>query len=272
MRRLVSSGLGLAVLGLVGLMPSAASAHAYVMSPPSRDVGVTDLNARAHKSGPCGGSPRIGSPTKFAPGATVTVKVEETIDHIGCIQVVFSDKNDGNWQVLKQINDPTNAVPMVYNISVTLPTAKCDACTLAMRQIMYGTACPGNPQDPALSPGGTYYSCSDICIGAAGDPCTDAPKADAGVDGGGTDSGTSSSSSSSSGGTKDSGASSSSSSGSSGDTSSSSSSSSGGRPVRTTDSGGCDQSGGDGSPLSMSLAAVLGFVGLAFVRRRAKRD
>lgn len=163
---------GFVAAGLPLVAPSVAWGHAYVMSPASRDTAIADLNARAHKTGPCGGSPRVGKPTKFAPGASVTVKVEETVDHRGCFQVAFSAANDANWQVLSQIDDPDNQAPMVYQMTVKLPNATCAACTLGIRQIMYGDACPQNPQDPADSPGGTYYSCADICIG---DTCTDAP-------------------------------------------------------------------------------------------------
>jgi hypothetical protein len=62
---------GIVATGLVVLAPSVAWGHAFVLSPDSRDLAITDLDARAHKSGPCGGSKRVGKPTKYAPGAKV---------------------------------------------------------------------------------------------------------------------------------------------------------------------------------------------------------
>lgn len=272
--RTAPKGIAVLAAALAFGAPLTAFAHAYVMTPVSRDTGIADLNARAHKTGPCGGSPRIGSPTKFAPGAQVLVKWEETIQHQGCYQIRFSNNNDANFTLLNlsaggvaQINDPANnAVPMVFQATVTLPTQKCPACTLQVTQIMKGAACTTPVQDPTgIS---TYFSCADICIGDAADPCTDAPKADAGADSG-TDSGTTSSSggvdsgstSSSSGGGDDDDATTSSSSGASGATR---------RPTTSSDDGGCAVSSSS-TPGSLSLAAVFGFVGFALVRRRRPR-
>ncbi|MBS2014271.1 MAG: hypothetical protein JST00_15400 [Deltaproteobacteria bacterium] len=270
-----SKGIGLLAATFAFCAPLTASAHAYIMDPPARDIANPDKNARAHKdaTAPCGGLARVGSPKKYAPGSTITVKWEETIGHQGCYQIRFSSANDmpaeaKNWQLLKQINDPAgiNGTAGVFTDTVTLPNTPCPACTLSVLQLMQGQPCPNNA-DPSQSLQGTYYSCADICIGGAGDPCTDAPKPDAGAGDAGNDSGTTSSSSSSTGGTTDSGTtSSSSSSGEDPDTTSSSSGATTRRPTTESDSG-CAVSDSN-APGGFSLAAVIGFVGLALVRRR----
>jgi hypothetical protein len=174
--------VGFRVLGVVALvaMPSIAAAHTVMVTPPPRDVGLTGNDA--HKSGPCGGIGRAGKPTKYAPGAPVTVKWMETVSHEGCFQIGFSQANDQTFTVLKQIDDPAGGAGMVYTDTVTLPAGiTCPACTLVVRQLMQGGPCVGNPADPAAAAQGTYYSCADICVG---DTCTDPTT---GTDAGGVD-------------------------------------------------------------------------------------
>lgn len=271
--RTASKGLGVLAAALVFGAPLTASAHAYVTSPPSRDAARPDPNARANKSGPCGPGPRVGSPQKYAPGQQVAVKWEETIDHNGCFQIRFSNANDTGFVLLNlstggvaQINDPAGTVtPKMYEATVTMPTQKCPACTLQVLQLMNNAPCTAS-QDPSTSAGGTYYSCADVCIGNAGDPCTTAPSPDAGAGDAGSDSGTTSS-----GGVKDSGATSSSSGGDDDDDTAGPTSSSGGtrRPTTSNDDGGCAVT--HNSTTELSLAAILGFVGLSIVRRRRNR-
>lgn len=151
--------------GLVAvLVPATAAAHAYVMQPPSRDLGIANLDARAHKTGPCGGSPRVGMPTQYEPGATVQVKWQETIGHRGCYQIAFSPANDQNWVTLKQVDDPgNNPDDMIYTDTVTLPAGvTCKDCTLVVRQLMIGVACTPDAAPPAAD---TYFSCADIRVG-----------------------------------------------------------------------------------------------------------
>jgi len=168
--------------------PATAFAHAYVMTPPPRDIGQPDLNARAHKTGPCGGVPRTGKPTQYTVGQTVTVKWEETISHQGCFQIGFSQANDTGFTVLKQINDPAGGAGVVYTETVTLPAGvSCPACTLVVKQLMINATCTGGtgvitaPPFQADNGTSTYYSCADICVGPT---CTDAtpPITDAGTD------------------------------------------------------------------------------------------
>jgi len=259
-------GVGAALMALVIAAPATAAAHAYVIDPPPRDVANPDLDARAHKTGPCGGVPRTGAPKKYTPGQTITVRWEETISHTGCFQIGFSAANDANFTVLKQKPDPAGGAGTIYMDTVTLPTTPCPACTLVVRQIMDGNPCVEPPA--ANPPANTYFSCADICIGNAGDPCTVAS------DGGAGDGGSSSSSSSSGG-------------------SSSGGSSSGGPTTTPTDGGGkttdpgtssgtspnlrsgagddgCNvTTGGGGS--ATALGVLAGFFGLALARRRRAR-
>lgn len=158
----------LLVIGLVSAS-APASAHTMLNTPPPRDVGKA--GADAHKNGPCGGVARTAKPTVYAVGQTVQVEFTETIDHRGCFQVLFSEANDQNFQILTQVNDPAGtAVPSKRTVSATLPAGKsCTACTLAVRQLMIGQACVTNQQ--SLAAGDTYFTCADICVGTA---CTDA--------------------------------------------------------------------------------------------------
>lgn len=269
-----SKGIGLLAATLAFCAPLTASAHAYIVDPPARDISNPNKDARAHKdpNGPCGKIPRKGAPKKYAPGQTITVQFEETIGHRGCYQIRFSAANDmpavlKDWQMLAQINDPAGTTMGVQSATVTLPTTPCPACTLAVWQLMQGAAACPNNADPALAIQNTYYSCADICIGNAGDPCTTAPEPDAGAGDAGNDSGTASSSSSSgTSGTTDSGATSSSS-GSDPDDTTSSSSGGTRRPTTASEDSGCAVSDSN-APGGFSLAAVIGFVGLALVRRR----
>jgi len=261
--------IGLLAIAALVAAPATASAHAYVMDPPSRDVGIANLDARAHKTGPCGGSKRTGVPTKYAPGQTIKVKWQETIDHRGCFQIAVSPKDDANFVTLLQMNDPANTPDnFVWMADVKLPMTPCASCTLVVRQLMNGNqACTGdtaNPMNPANASNGTYFSCADICIG---DNC-DTGDAGAGGDAGPTtDSGTS---------TTDSGT-----------------SSSGGPTTTPTDGGGKtvpgddDDSnanpnlrsgaGDDGCSVGFAdtsgawVFAPAGLVGLALLRRRKNR-
>jgi MYXO-CTERM domain-containing protein len=257
--------LGLGVVGVLTVgfalaAPSVASAHTVMMTPPPRDVGVA--GADGHKTGPCGGVARAGKPTKYAAGATVTVKWQETIAHQGCFQIGLSEANDQNFTVLKQINDPAGGALMVYTDTVVLPAnVTCPACTLVVRQLMQGGACVGNPADPAAAAQGTYYSCADICIG---DTCTDPTTGQA--DAGGTDASTTApgteggvSTTPTDGGNK------------TVDGGDDGTDPSGAGPTnfRAGDGGGCSVALGATSGVSFAVTA--GLLGLALLRRRRKK-
>jgi hypothetical protein len=252
----------MAIAGVI-VAPATALAHTYVMQPPPRDVAELNLNARAHKTGPCGNVPRTGPPTQYEAGATITVKFQETIDHTGCFQVAFSPANDQNFVTLKQIND--NMGVQVYTTTVTLPPGvTCKECTLQVKQLMLEGAtvktCVADAAAPdgAAGFGSTYYSCADICVGS---DCAEAgaPVVDSG----------------------------------SGSDGAASSSSSGGPTTVPTDGGGKtvptadpnaddgthDLHSGDGGGCSVALGATsgvsfaitFGLFGLALLRRRRQR-
>jgi hypothetical protein len=148
---------------LLLLLSGPASAHVTLTSPPPRTLD--------NKAGPCGaaGSKRGSKVTKFAPGATITVEWDETVDHPGHYRIAFD--NDGD-DVFVNPNKPDDnfaftlmdAIPDKvgghYTQQVTLPTAPCANCTLQLMQIMT-TQVPYNS---------FYYQCADITIGDGGDP------------------------------------------------------------------------------------------------------
>jgi hypothetical protein len=163
------------------LAPATAMAHAYVMQPPSRDVGIANLDARAHKTGPCGGSPRVGMPTQYQPGQSIEVKFEETIAHQGCYQIAFSPAGDKDWVTLAQIDDPAGEQG-VQTATVKLPAGvTCKDCTLVVRQLMIGMACAPNAVPPANN---TYFSCADIRVGDFPDAGPSVPPTPSDPDGG----------------------------------------------------------------------------------------
>jgi hypothetical protein len=108
------------------------------------------------KTGPCGGVPRTNSAKTFAPGETITLNWEETINHPGQFEFYFSLANDVNFTLLKTVvddKDSTTDLPHQYSTTLTLPNVSCDQCTLQMIQLMTDR-----------NPPTRYYSCSDIVL------------------------------------------------------------------------------------------------------------
>jgi uncharacterized protein (TIGR03382 family) len=147
-------------LFVVPLAVAPASAHIAMTSPTPR---TTD-----QKAGPCGNgdSARGTKVTTFAPGETITVEWDETVDHPGHFRIAFDD--DGND--FMNPNNPddnfagTLAEPIAdkvgghYTAQVTLPTTPCTNCTLQLVQVMT-TSVPYNS---------FYFQCADIQIGEGG--------------------------------------------------------------------------------------------------------
>lgn len=164
--------LGLASLFLSGT----ASAHIAMTSPAPRG---TD-----QKAGPCGkaGSTRGTNVTEFAPGETVTVEWDETVDHPGHYRIAFDD--DGND--FTNPNNPDDNFPSTmvepiadkagghYTQSITLPTTPCDNCTIQLIQVMT-TAVPYNS---------FYFQCADIRITGTPTPGGGDDEPEGGVDSG----------------------------------------------------------------------------------------
>ncbi|HET7503009.1 MAG TPA: SCE4755 family polysaccharide monooxygenase-like protein [Kofleriaceae bacterium] len=145
------------------LVSGTASAHVTLTSPPPRTLD--------NKEGPCGaaGSKRGSKVTTFAPGATITVEWDETVDHPGHYRIAFD--NDGD-DVFVNPNNPNDNFPFTlmepiadkagghYTQQITLPMEPCENCTLQLMQIMT-TQIPYNS---------FYFQCADIAIRVGGDP------------------------------------------------------------------------------------------------------
>ncbi len=145
------------------LLSGTASAHIALTSPPPRTV--------EQKAGPCGagGSNRGTRVTTYAPGATITVEWDETVDHPGHYRIAFDSDGDDVFVNPKNPDDNfafTLKEPIAdkagghYTQQITLPTTPCERCTLQLMQIMT-TQVPYNS---------FYYQCADIRIGEGGDP------------------------------------------------------------------------------------------------------
>ena len=148
------------------LMSGTASAHIALTYPPPRTAD--------QKSGPCGatGSKRSKTVTTFAPGATIAVEWDETIDHPGHFRIAFDDDGD---DVFVNPNNPSDNFAFTlkepiadkvgghYTQTVTLPNKPCTNCTLQLMQIMT-TAVPYNS---------FYYQCADIVLGEDSGPGVD---------------------------------------------------------------------------------------------------
>ena len=162
------------VLAALVLSTGTAHAHITMTSPAPRG---TD-----QKAGPCGkaGSTRGSTSTSFAPGETITVEWDETVEHPGHYRISFDD--DGND--FTNPNNPADnfATTLVepiadknaghYTQEVTLPSTSCTNCTLQLVQVMTTTV-PYNS---------FYFQCADITIVGGDDP---GGGPDAGVGGGG---------------------------------------------------------------------------------------
>ena len=134
-----------------------ADAHIAMTAPAPRTV--------MQKEGPCGelGGVRGGTVATFAPGETITVEWDETVDHPGHYRISFDDdgqdfvdpaRPDDNLPttLLDQIDDLVG--PRHYAQEITLPSVTCTNCTLQLIQIM-GTTVPYNS---------FYFQCVDLVI------------------------------------------------------------------------------------------------------------
>src|SRR6266536_2676361 len=82
---------------LLILAPTLASAHARLTSPVPRNARDDVKDAYG---APCGG-PRSTNVHVFAAGSTLQVQWEETINHDGHFEVLFSTANDQGFSFLK---------------------------------------------------------------------------------------------------------------------------------------------------------------------------
>jgi hypothetical protein len=167
-QHLGAAGVSLALMGLA--LP--AQAHICMEAPVSR-VGPSCTSASAQKPGPCGINTRSTKyVTECRPGQTLTVTLNETINHDSHYRIAFNpsgatfedptgiDDKDGKhpFVLLDGIKDESAAR---QSVKVTLPSAPCDQCTLQLIQVMYDKTGNGFGTDDI------YYACADIVLKGA---------------------------------------------------------------------------------------------------------
>jgi MYXO-CTERM domain-containing protein len=176
--------LALVVASVLGGAVGTASAHIHLRYPTAR--------TEEQKRGPCGavasapGGIRGASATTLAPGSTITVAWDETIEHPGHFRISFdADGQDFSNPVtgaevfaetlLDDIVDRVVTGPgnYAYAAEVTLPEIECERCTLQIIQVMSET--------PPFAAGDLYFQCADLVL------ANDAPPPDAGGPIGGGD-------------------------------------------------------------------------------------
>jgi hypothetical protein len=204
---------------------SPALAHIDLIEPPARAHGTAaagdpsvDQNTN-QKTGPCGqvvngrNAERVST---YAPGQTITIRVNEETNHDSYIRVAIDLDGDDDFplreppapatsfppeaadvalaaeealdseQLLSVYRESNTMNGFVHEIEVTLPNETCDNCTLQVIQLMYN------------SPQIYYFQCADIVIAEGGAGSTDAGVGEGGA--GGTDGSTPAGSGGSSGG------------------------------------------------------------------------
>jgi hypothetical protein len=148
--------LSAALAALLFLPAEAVLAHARWTT--NSTVLVPRSTSDGLKTGPCGNIPRTNTTKTFAPGQTIEVEWEETINHPGSYRIAFSPADDLGFDnnVLYSANDllgTETPLPHKYTATITLPAQTCEACTLQLIQVMTDRTPPTN-----------YYSCADIRI------------------------------------------------------------------------------------------------------------
>ncbi|GAB4527276.1 MAG: hypothetical protein Tsb0020_44830 [Haliangiales bacterium] len=164
-----------------------ADAHAHIDL-----LAPTDRGCSNQKSSPCGGScdTRTGNVSVFEPGATITVRWDETIDHPSHYRISFDSDGIDDFQDPTSVDDiqANPALPVLadgiadrelgglYEYTVTLPNIECENCTLQLIQVMYDKNPPYGDDD-------LYYRCADLALRTgAGDNPDAGPSPDASGD------------------------------------------------------------------------------------------
>lgn len=164
----------------------------------------TDAPTGDQKEQHCGVATQGRNParvTTYAPGATITVTWDETINHPGHFRIAFQPAGEvfgipapgagapSNFPDVDQtgMTDAAGALILADMIpdgtpstQVTLPNMECDNCTLQFIQVM--TDKP--PYTIDLASDDIYFNCADITLSNSAPPPTDGPATgpDAGVD------------------------------------------------------------------------------------------
>jgi hypothetical protein len=161
-------------------VPATASAHIQLTYPTQRTSSLKQPN--------CGltGSTRSATPTVFAPGETITVAWDETIDHPGHFRVSFDDAGE-DFTIPLGFDDTTQSENVLFDLisddgtksqftqEITLPDIECETCTIQVIQMMTDKAPYGDGND-------IYFQCADIALRAGGGGGNDG-----GIDPGGDD-------------------------------------------------------------------------------------
>lgn len=177
----------LAALMLAASLAYAPHAHAHIcMDAPVSRVGPSCSAGSAQKPGPCGINTRSTQyVTTFRPGETITVQINETINHGSHYRIAFNPNGD-EFEDPTSKDDNTGKHPFVLldnitdeaaakqSVKVTLPNMTCDNCTLQLIQVMYDKGGNGFGNDDI------YYSCADIVLKGAPVTNADAGTSDAG--------------------------------------------------------------------------------------------
>lgn len=152
----------------------ALPAHAHIcMEAPVSRVGPNCTSAAQQKPGPCGINTRSTKyVTEFKPGETITVTLNETVNHDSHYRIAFNP-NGSDFEDPTSKDDKDGKHPFVLldgivdeaaarqSIKVTLPDMTCDNCTLQLIQVMYDKTANGFGNDDI------YYSCADIVLKGA---------------------------------------------------------------------------------------------------------
>src|SRR5262245_9560231 len=132
----------------VFLTASVASAHVELTSPVPRTNqgnegkgGISSAAAATDPTGPPCGAPKPASAQyTYAPGAQITVKILETVDHVSVYYLEWSDANDSNFTAFMG-NSTTSIVAdkaqaggtqNTYSVQVTLPNKTVDNGTMRL--------------------------------------------------------------------------------------------------------------------------------------------
>jgi hypothetical protein len=158
-----------AIATLFGLLTCAhqASAHIELTYPPAR-FEYTDTG---QKTRPCGSGTPTGAVTELAPGQSVTVTWNETVDHPGHFRISF-DPDGGDDGLVDPagyddsysadtvlVDDIEDTGGSTFSQEITLPNVTCERCTLQLIQVM--------TDKPPWGPSGgndIYYWCADVSL------------------------------------------------------------------------------------------------------------
>ena len=164
-----------AVLAATVAAPSLAAAHIQMTFPPPRTLD--------QKNRPCGGlnSVRGANVTVLAPGATIEVRWNETINHPGHYRISFdvdgqdfiipptaNGSTEGMLNVIEDLIADRATTPgnNAYTQMITLPNMTCENCTLQLIQLM--TDKP--PYTVDATSDDIYFQCADVALRAPGGP------------------------------------------------------------------------------------------------------